>query len=320
MLKCFHSLFKSLLILLLLPCLLFFFYTSCSQSVEPHKDPNDIISLQQYNAEFSHDDQLIVFVGNYDSIYAIHFVTSEGEYQGHILENNSTRSNFFSSPSWAPDDNRIVVSLNGGLYQVKTNGDSIVQLTDSDQDFHCEWIPNGNIIAYNKTICDPDCGIAILNLETNSKFVISQFGQYPSWFSNSEEIAFVRQFYKRPTPLDSVKHYGFTIWKVNLLSGKEDSLFFFNSSGNFGGSCSISPNSSEVLVHIEEGLPVQYNIFKINLDNNSLIRLTADGGAFPKWSRDGKKIVYTNTSINEGGLWIMNKDGSNKQRLTKLKR
>lgn len=314
-----HSL-RWLKIILQAYCFLFFFNTGCSQSTEPHKDPDDKISLYQFNAEFSHDGKLIVFVGDYDSVSAVHFVTSEGEYQGYILENNSTRSNFFSSPSWAPDDKRIVVSISGSLYQVKTNGDSLIRLTNSDQDFWCEWMPSGSIIAYNKTICDPDCGIAILNLENNDNSVISQFGQYPSWFSNSEEIAFLRQFYKRPTPQDSVKHYGFTIWKVKIQTGEEDSLFFINAPGSFGRSCSISPNSFEVLVHIEEGLPIQYNIFKINLENNLFIRLTTNGGAYPKWSPDGQTIVYTNTSINEGGLWIMNSDGTNKKSLTKLKR
>ena len=97
-------------------------------------------------------------------------------------------------------------------------------------------------------------------------------------------------------------------------------MFFFNAPGNFGRSCSISPNSLEVLVHIVEGIPAQYNIFKINLVNNSLIRLTTDGGAYPKWNPDGQAIVYTNTSINEGGLWLMNSDGSNKKRFTILNR
>lgn len=308
---------KSLFIILLI---LVFININCSQSTEPNGKQGDIIALRQYNAEYSSNGQMIVFVGDYDSISGIHFINNEGTYQGYILENNLTRRNFFSSPSWSPGNERIVVSLSGSLYQVKVNGDSLVRLTYSDQDFWCEWIPSGNIIAYNKTICDPDCGIAILNLETNEKSVLSQFGKYPSWFSNSEETAFIRQFYKRPTPQDSVKHYGFTIWKVNLLTEREDSLFFFNAPGNFGRSCSISPNSLEVLVHIAEGIPVQYNIFKINLVNNSLIRLTTDGGAYPKWSPDGQAIVYTNTSINEGGLWLMNSDGSNKKRLTILNR
>ena len=31
-------------------------------------------------------------------------------------------------------------------------------------------------------------------------------------------------------------------------------------------------------------------------------------------------FAHTTSNINEGGIWIMNKDGSNKQRLTKLNR
>jgi Tol biopolymer transport system component len=48
--------------------------------------------------------------------------------------------------------------------------------------------------------------------------------------------------------------------------------------------------------------------------------MTYKGGNCPAYSPSGDKIVYTNTNINEGGLWIMNRDGANKHRLTKLKR
>ncbi|MER3524356.1 MAG: hypothetical protein C4326_09885 [Ignavibacteria bacterium] len=50
--------------------------------------------------------------------------------------------------------------------------------------------------------------------------------------------------------------------------------------------------------------------------SGQLSQLTVDGGDYPAWSPDGTRIVYTRTSAGDGGLWIMNADGSGARRLT----
>lgn len=316
MLKCFNSLFKSLRILLLLPCLLFFFNTNCSQSTEPNEDV--LISFLQIDPEFSPDDKLIVFKGLYDSIYAVHFVDINGNYKGYILNNFG----FLSSPSWSPEGNIIAVSIEGNLYTVKINGDSLTIITNTGEDFFCNWSPDGKYIAYTNSICDPECGIMLNNLSGGSTSLFSQYGSYASWSSDSKRVYFYNNFYvKRPDSHIS-DYKGFVFKRKDVSTLKEDSLFYVKSNDTdlWLVDCTVSPNEEEILFAASYGSPPQMNIWKLNLQTGTRAQMTFDGGHSPAYSSDGAKIVYANTNINEGGLWIMNKDGSNKQRLTKLKR
>jgi len=99
-------------------------------------------------------------------------------------------------------------------------------------------------------------------------------------------------------------------------------LFYVKSSdsGLYLHDCTVSPDEKEILFAASYGPPPQINIWKIILETGEIVQMTYEGGTWPSYNPTGDKIVYTNTNINEGGIWIMNKDGSNKQRLTKLNR
>ena len=116
-LKYFSKHIKKLLILVLF--LLNLFNTNCSQSTDPGNDVEPKISSLQQNPQFSSDGQEIVFDGLYDSIYAVHFVDTSGNYLGYILNNQG----HLNSPTWSPDNKKIAVSIEGNIYTVHTNGD-----------------------------------------------------------------------------------------------------------------------------------------------------------------------------------------------------
>ncbi len=99
-------------------------------------------------------------------------------------------------------------------------------------------------------------------------------------------------------------------------------MFYVKSSdsGLYLHDCTVSPDEKEILFAASYGPPPQINIWKIILETGEIVQMTYEGGTWPSYNPTGDKIVYTNTYINEGGIWIMNKDGSNKQRLTKLNR
>ncbi len=304
--------------LILTSFILLFIYTGCSQSTAPKNYEEYKISAWQSSPAFSTDGDKVVFEGLYDSIYAVHFVDIQGNYLGYILSNLG----FLSSPSWSPDNKKIAVSIEGNLYIVNINGDSLKMLTNTGEDFHCNWSPAGNYIAYTKSICDPECGVAVYNLSNNTKRIIGQYGSYASWSSDSKRVYYYNNFYIIDPVTNKGYYKGFIFKRVEVNTLKVDSLYYVKSSddGLYLRDCTVSPDEEEILFAASYGSPPQMNIWKIDLKAGEMFQITYEGGGYPSYNLAGDKIVYTNTNINEGGLWIMNRDGSNKKRLTKLNR
>lgn len=290
---------------------------SCSQSTEPKGDDKNQFLLSQTGPQFSSDGQKIVFEGLYDSVYAIHFVDIYGNYLGHILN----KRGFLSSPTWSPDDKKIAVSIEGNIYTVQINGDSLTKLTNTGEDFSCNWSPDGRYIGYTKSICDPECGIAVYDLSNNTKKVIGQYGGYASWNKNSSKIYYYHTLYVKRQDSNKSDYQGFVFKRIDINTLRIDSLFFVAKTELhlWLADCTVSPDEEEILFAASYGSPPQINIWKINLQSEEMIQITYEGGNCPAYNPTGDRIAYTNTNITEGGLWIMNSDGSDKQRLTKLK-
>ena len=306
---------KNIALIFLLSLLLL--NTNCSQSTKPRNDEEHLVALVQTDPQFSSDGEKIVFKGLYDSIYAVHFVEISGNYLGYILSNHG----FLSSPTWSPDNQKIAISIEGNLYTVKINGDSLTKLTNTGEDFYCNWSFDGKYIAYTKSICDPECGIEIYDLKNYTKKIIGQYGGYASWSSDSKRVYYYNNFYITNPDTKAGDFKGFVFNRINVNTLNEDSLFYVKSSdgGLYLQDCSVSPDEKEILFAASYGSPAQMNIWKIVLQTGELTQITYDGGNCPAYNPAGNKIVFTNTNISEGGIWIMNSDGSNKQRLTKLR-
>ena len=304
--------------ILFLSCsLLLVLNSNCSNSVEPKKDEEHLIALLQTGPQFSSDGKEIVFEGLNDSVYAVHFVDISGNYLGYVLSNKG----FLSSPTWSPDKKYIAVSIEGNIYTVQTNGDSLTMLTNKGEDFHCNWSPDGRYIAFSKSICDPECGIMLYDFSNGTTSLKAQYGSYASWSSDSKRVYYYNNFYIIDPKTQKGDYKGFIFSRIEVNTLHKDSLFYVKSSdgGLYLQDCSVSPDEKEILFAASYGSPSQMNIWKIVLKTKEMMQMTYKGGNCPSYSPAGDKIVYTNTNINEGGLWIMNKDGSNKKRLTKMK-
>lgn len=299
-------------------CLFTVFLTisGCEQSNEPPMDDEFLIKLSQTDPEYSHDGEKIVFGGLYNEVYAIHIIDYKGNYLGNILEDFG----HLSSPSWSPDASKLVTSIKGDLYIVKVNGDSLNRINSSGEDFSCQWSPNGRYIAYTKSICDPDCGIALYDLENSTTTIVGEFGGYAKWNSSSDKIYYYHTVYKNEEGRGI--YQGFTVKRVNINNMETDSLWFVDKTEKkiWLNGLAVSANENELLFAASYDYPTRSDIWKVNLETKEIIQLTFDGGACPAYSPDSKKIVYTNTNKNEGGLWIMNSDGTSKKRLTKMQR
>jgi dipeptidyl aminopeptidase/acylaminoacyl peptidase len=64
------------------------------------------------------------------------------------------------------------------------------------------------------------------------------------------------------------------------------------------------------------------SVWKRSSEDGELTQLTADEGSAssPRWSPDGDRIAYFDRDDSGLGLWVMNADGSGKQKLTNLER
>jgi Tol biopolymer transport system component len=296
------------------------FLCDCDHITQIIDEPDDIISSWQSSPKFDKSGEKIVFEGLYDSLNAVHFIDKNGNYLGHVLESQKNINNFISSPSWDPNSKKISVSINGNLYLINIDGDSLTQLTFTGQDFGCSWAPNGSYIAYTKTICDPNCGISLYDLNNKTNKIIGEFGGHASWNKNSSKVFYsTNYFVKRINDIIS-DYKGFVFRSFDINNSKNDSLFYVTDTNLWLKDCCISPDEKILLFSAVEGSPPQINIWQIDIEKKAFQQLTFEGGNYPSFSPDGEYIIYTNTKKTEGGIWIMNKDGTEKRNLTKLNR
>jgi Tol biopolymer transport system component len=92
-------------------------------------------------------------------------------------------------------------------------------------------------------------------------------------------------------------------------SGKERTYI---GEGKLVGFNDLSPDGTELLIAKDSGN--WYDVYKVNVNDGTLTPVAADYSkveARAYWSPDGSKIAYT----QDRQLWIMDSDGSNKQRL-----
>jgi Tol biopolymer transport system component len=80
-------------------------------------------------------------------------------------------------------------------------------------------------------------------------------------------------------------------------------------------------SSGSILNHQLDSVTGAQDLFSVNADDASLARLTnsqltQSDGLTPRYSPDGTKIAFSGVAYGQGGVWVMNADGSGRVRLT----
>ncbi len=234
-----------------------------------------------------------------------HIIGSEGVY---LVDSSGSNLRVLKAGegiglSWSPDSAWIVFSANGSLYTIKATGDTITQLTNSASDIRPAWSPDGTRIVFRSN------GLRVLTLSTGQVATILTIGDFPTW-TPAGSILFMTS---AGAGLNRADYFFETI---DTTGGQRQTLIQFRSSADCAF-LSMSPAGTHIVFSIRlfDGSD-RSQIAVLNTSSPPGAQLTTDGGDYPAWSPDGTKIVYTRTAKGDGGLWIMNADGSNKRRLT----
>lgn len=178
------------------------------------------------------------------------------------------------------------------------------------------WSPDGNWIAYSKSVCKGDntCGIWMISSDGLNNNFIDDYGMFPTWDSFKNEFYYI----KRIVTKEGI-HKGDSLWFYQIESKTKKSLYFLPEENRH---LAFSPKGSKIAFSfLPEECPGQ--IWSIKSDGSRLKRLTWEGGSSaPSWSPDDKIVFvrfaggthgpYTNPEI-----WMMNADGSDKKLIIK---
>ncbi len=222
------------------------------------------------------------------------------------------------SPDWSPDGEKLALEAYSQIFTIKTDGDSLTQLTVVVKNFWPDWSPDGKKIAYTRSTHYPETpaessGIWIMDANGNNKGLLEQgrYGLYPDWSPDGKRLLCEIASY---TPGDEGVNHDF--WVISLIDSSRVKIPLDGDNREPHWS---ADGSRIVFSSQKEGEVPQ--IWVMNSDGGSLRRLTSEGGSYPAWSPDGSRIVYVKYtpweySPQHGQLWIMNADGSNKHQLT----
>lgn len=267
--------------------------------VDPPPPPSGA-SIRDFEPSWSPDGHTIAY---------FHIDTSASTTGIFLIDTNGTNkrqlvTGYCGSPDFSPDGNWIVFH-SGQIYKMKINGDSLTQLTNGGSNYYPSWSPDGDWIVYD----DPIVGsYNILKVKKDGVEIIGicYDARMPSWSPNGSNLVLQKYLVvSGNTSLELFKIDTTNQNPIRITNNNNDELY-----------PRISPDGQKILFTQKHETSLNYQIYTIQTDGSGLTKLTDTQGYTSDFSPDGEKIVYCDSSPNNGRLWIMNKDGTNKRQLT----
>lgn len=102
------------------------------------------------------------------------------------------------------------------------------------------------------------------------------------------------------------------LWNLYIMNPDGSDMRPLTKEGVIGMSPDCSPDGKRIVAR-----DIAYTIFVINLDGTGRVDLVTSGeNVSPRWSLDGKQIVYVSGELSKGEIYLMNADGSAQTQIT----
>ena len=302
------------IILRLIFVLLLALFNSCGDEAltEPDAELPSVISFIDFNTtdtepEWSPDGKWIAF---------IHSELAQGKSGIYLISPDGQKiqqwhEGFAQTPAWSPDGQGIAFSENAQIWKKKINGDSLTQLTFEGRNFFPAWSPDGNLIAHSQSICTHiSCGLWLINLDDSTHLPIVTYGLQPEFRPVNNTILYQKRW------VDNSEVYGDSLFYYDHKIGRSTFLMTLQGLNHTNKYFKINSDGSKIAFTSKSRYGPSIQIWTMNSDGSDLKQLTHTLGYTCDWSLDGDYIVYTDARRENGRLWIMDADGSNKRQFT----
>lgn len=219
-------------------------------------------------------------------------------------KNEISVPDLISFPDWSPDGQWLVYSKYGNIFKRNIADNIEIQLTFFGGNRFPSWSNDGVWIAFHSNKDSPNGMSFIWKMKSDGselKRIIytPEDGEvkHPDWFPDGIRLVVIR----------------------SLLSHRSPEVCIIDTSGN-----TISVLTNDFSYDRYPKVSSRYEIVYERDDNLGEICFIKEDGSNhkllipnainPNWSPDGIKISYTNK--NDGRIWIMSKDGTNKKRVS----
>lgn len=256
-----------------------------------------LLSCDSEMVEWSPENAALLFMSNKDGNAEIYFHSAQDS--GWVnLSNNKTTDNW---PVWSPDGQKIAFqrwneARTIDVWVMNADGSNQTQLTDHpDHDYLPSWAPDGKRISFTSwrtETADEERAphIYIMNADgSDQRRLVSESlntSSGASWHPDGKRFVFTMKVDDNGGDIFEADADG-----TNLHRLTEDTLY--------NGAATYSPDGSMIAYYADNG--TTSNIMVMNADGTGKRNLTNSGQSwYPRWSPDGKWIVYT-AANPEGG-------------------